>query len=60
MVIFKFFFFLVKSVSGKYCFFCHWRKQNYCKRHSDRAFNARQIEISVEPGSIAKGCHFTY
>ena len=60
MVFFKFFFFFKKSVSDEYCFFCHWWKQNYRIRHSDQAFNARQVKISVEPVSIAKGCDFTY
>ena len=58
MVILKFFF--VKPISYGYYFFCHRQKQNYCIRHSDRAFNARQREISVKPVSIAKGCRFTY
>ena len=40
--------------------FCPLRKQNYRICHSDRAFNARQIEISVEPVSVARGCRFTY
>ena len=55
MVIFKFFFF-AKSTSDKYCFLCHLQKQNYPIHHSNQAFNAHQIEISVKPVSIAKGC----
>ena len=57
MVIFKAFF--AKPISYGYFFFCHRRKQNYHIRHSNRAFNAREIETSVEPVSIAKGCRFT-
>ena len=53
-------FFFGKSISEGYCFFCYRRKQNYYMRHSDRAFNAPQIEISVEPVSTAKGNRFTY
>ena len=60
MAICKGFFFFAKSISEGYCFFCHRRKQNYYIRHSDRAFNAPQIEISVEPVSTAKGNRFTY
>ena len=59
MVIFKEFF-IAESISDEYCFFCHWQKHNYYIRHSNRAFNARQIEISVEPVSIAKSCCFTF
>ena len=51
--------FFVKSISDK-LLFCPLRKQNYRICHSDRAFNARQIEISVEPVSVARGCRFTY
>ena len=58
MVVFKLFF--AKSISEEYCSFCYRRKQNYRTRHSNQAFNARQIEISVGPVSLAKGCHFTY
>ena len=58
MVISKAFF--VKYLSDDYCFFCHRRKQKYRIRHSDRAFNTRQIEISTVPVSIAKGCRFAY
>ena len=43
-----------------YCFFCNWWKQNYCIHYSDQAFNARQVEISVELVSMAKDCRFTY
>ena len=62
MVFFNFFFFFLvaKSISEEYCSFCYQRKQNYRTRHSNQAFNARQIEISVEPVSLAKGCRFTY
>ena len=49
-------FFFAKSTSDKYCFLCHLQKQNYPIHHSNQAFNAHQIEISVKPVSIAKGC----
>ena len=52
--------FFKKSLSGTYCFFWPWRQQNYRICHSDRVFNARQIEISLEHVSIAKGCRSTY
>ena len=50
-----------KKISKRHiCFFCPWRQQNYHICHSDRVFNAHQIEISVEHVSMAKGCPFTY
>ena len=52
--------FFAKSVSDRYFFFYHRRKQNYHIRHSDQAFNTCQREISIEPVSIAEGCHSTY
>ena len=54
MVIVKGFFFVAKSISDEYYFFCHRWKQNHRIRHSDRAFNAHQIEIFVATVSIAK------
>ena len=58
MVIFKGFF--CKIFKWQILLFCPWQKQNYRICHSDQAFNACQIEISIEPVSIAKGCHFIY
>ena len=41
-------------------FFATDKNQKNCIHHSDWAFNALQIEISVEPVSIAKGWRFTH